>query len=98
MMGTKNWRNEDIICYDYGNKGPYVRDCPKKTKRGNQITVPWCATNATNGAIGGPIAGNWIKIPPIDQRVGSAPEMTLENTVVKIAKYLRQMLKWMLKI
>ena len=44
------------------------------------------ATPAANGVIGGPIAGNWIKIPTRGKEIGCPPEMTLENRVAQIAK------------
>ena len=46
------------------------------------------AVHAANGAIRGTIAGNWIKIPLRSQEIRRPPEMTLEITVVQIAKYL----------
>ena len=38
------------------------------------------------------------KMPIRGQEIGCPPEITLENTIVQITKYVWLMLKWMLKM
>jgi hypothetical protein len=74
-----------------------IRGIGSKEKGETQTVVSGSAMNATHG----PLEGQFWGLYQVSIRVQGnecAPETTLENTVVQIAKHLWQLLKEMLEI